>query len=349
MKTLKKLFLPLIAFLTIGNTVQAQCNPSNSPTFQATTSMVFPAINGFCHMQINIENANTTPAGGPVSFCIMAPGQSTCTQPPAIVTAAGIWTVTVKDNSNNCATSQTVQVNSLPAPNVAVVAGNTLVCSGYMTTLTASGANTYTWNTSATTASILITPATTTTYSVTGTGNNGCATTATVVVNVSPLPSITITANQNPVCANEPVTLTASGANTFTWNTLQTGAGISITPGATTIYTVYGANEYGCESFDQIFVTVSACTPSEELKNEKSSIVLYPNPAQDALTLSIALEHYFEEVLIYNDFGQLIRTEKLVLEHDKAVIKTSDLSNGVYLLELKDFEKVLRKRFAVNR
>ena len=49
------------------------------------------------------------------------------------------------------------------------------VCSGGSATITASGLNTYTWSTSATTVSISVTPSVTTSYSVAGTTTAGCA------------------------------------------------------------------------------------------------------------------------------------------------------------------------------
>src|SRR5690606_21061346 len=76
------------------------------------------------------------------------------------------------------------------------------ICTGGSTTLTATGAATYTWSpaaglSSTTGATVTASPSTTTTYTVTGTSAAGCITTDQVIVTVSPL----VTPTFNPVPA----------------------------------------------------------------------------------------------------------------------------------------------------
>jgi hypothetical protein len=84
--------------------------------------------------------------------------------------------------SSNAAIS-TVSVNAAPA--VTAVSNTTLICSGSSATLTASGAISYTWNTTATTTAVVISPSVTTSYTVTGSGANGCKNTITITQSVS--------------------------------------------------------------------------------------------------------------------------------------------------------------------
>ena len=84
--------------------------------------------------------------------------------------------------SSNAAIS-TVSVNAAPA--VTAVSNTTLICSGSTATLTASGAISYTWNTTATTTAVVISPSVTTSYTVTGSGANGCKNTITITQSVS--------------------------------------------------------------------------------------------------------------------------------------------------------------------
>ncbi len=144
------------------------------------------------------------------------------------------------------------------------------------------------------------------------------------------------------ICVNEQITLTATGADTYTWSTLQTGAGITVTPVVTTIYTVYGADGYGCESTSQILVSVSPCTGVEELKSESylienEDLEIFPNPADDYLELKISIPNLLEEfhsTAIYNHLGQLVREEDLIFKHNSLKIKTTDLPEGVYSIRL---------------
>jgi uncharacterized delta-60 repeat protein len=118
----------------------------------------------------------------------------------------------------SCATI-TVTVNSLP---VVSITGASTVCSGYSSTLTASGANSYVWSNGASTAMTSVTPTINTMYSVTGTDNNGCSNMASI--NVSPLACVPTTSLQSVYCSTTLTTLNdrlkcsiVSGALKYEW------------------------------------------------------------------------------------------------------------------------------------
>lgn len=74
-------------------------------------------------------------------------------------------------------------------PTISITPSAPTICSGQSTTLTASGADTYTWSpatglSSTTGPTVIANPTTTTTYTVTGTDVNGCSSTTTVTVTV---------------------------------------------------------------------------------------------------------------------------------------------------------------------
>jgi gliding motility-associated-like protein len=136
------------------------------------------------------------------------------------------------------------------------------LCIGSPVTLTASGASSYRWNTQALTPAISVTPTTTTTYTVTGTDANGCISTKSALITVKPLPNINIAAtlngittnNVSSICAGSPVTLTASGATNYSWNTQAITPTISVFPNTTTNYTVSGTDVNGCVNSKNITV-----------------------------------------------------------------------------------------------
>jgi len=139
--------------------------------------------------------------------------------------------------SNGCDNSvvSTVTVNALPA--VSVISAT--ICSSATGTLVASGANTYTWNTGATTGSISDNPTTTTVYTVTGTSVEGClGSSVTSTITVGTAPSIVV--NSQSICAGSSATLTAFGVNTFTWSTGANTGTIIVTPTVNTVYNVSG-------------------------------------------------------------------------------------------------------------
>lgn len=87
--------------------------------------------------------------------------------------ASGIVTLSI---GNNCGTSpqQTVNVTVNPNPTVDISSSQNTICVGESAVLTATGATNYTFNPGGPSASIAISPGTTTTYTVTGRDANGC-------------------------------------------------------------------------------------------------------------------------------------------------------------------------------
>ncbi len=161
------------------------------------------------------------------------------------------YTVTGTD-VNGCAnTAQTtVTVNALPM----VGAGtNQTVCAGTQVTLNGSGASSYAWNNGVSNG-VSFVPNNTQTYTVTGT-TSGCVNTAQVTVSVNPLPTVNAGQAQT-VCAGTAVTLSGSGASTYTWNNnIQNG--VPFTPLSTQTYTVTGIAANGCQNTAQVTVTVN--------------------------------------------------------------------------------------------
>lgn len=131
---------------------------------------------------------------------------------------------------------------------ISPVATSTQICSGNSATLSASGPLTFTWSNSSTSSSIVVNPTSTTNYTVQGTDAQNCVSSAviTVTVNSGP-PSLSVAASASQVCLGKTVTLTATGAITYTWSG-GISNGVSFTPTATTVYTVNGQNGCGISS-----------------------------------------------------------------------------------------------------
>lgn len=98
--------------------------------------------------------------------------------------AAGMYTVTISTGSG-C--DQVLQVNVVvnALPTAAITPSTVTICGGTPTTLTASGGGNYLWSTGATTSSITVSPAATTTYDVSVTSAAGCMQTASATITVN--------------------------------------------------------------------------------------------------------------------------------------------------------------------
>ncbi|MCC2589767.1 choice-of-anchor L domain-containing protein [Chryseobacterium sp. MFBS3-17] len=153
-----------------------------------------------------------------------------------VVNEGGNYTLTITNNfGNNCSQQQTVTVveNNLP-PNITLTAPKITICEGETITLTAAGAQTYTWDTLPGSGNTqVVSPVATTTYTVTGVGANGCqGNTATITITV--VPAIVSTLADVQFCEGlDNVMDAGSGPNyTYVWNTGETTQTITVnTPG----------------------------------------------------------------------------------------------------------------------
>jgi Secretion system C-terminal sorting domain len=169
------------------------------------------------------------------------------------------YTVTGSDASG-CANTATTTVTVNPLPVVNITTSSNAICLGSSATLAASGATSYTWMPgNLVGASIIVSPISTTTYTVTGTNGNGCVNTSSVTVVVNPLPTVSVSASTNTICAGSSSILSASGAATYTWMPGNlTGSLITVLPASSTTYTVTGTDANGCNNTATSLITVNA-------------------------------------------------------------------------------------------
>ena len=167
--------------------------------------------------------------------------------------------------ANGCTSTavSNVTVNTVPT---IIPAGTNTICNGGNTSLTVSGANTYTWSPSATLSSstgtaVTATPTTGTNYTVTATAANGCTNTASYSVTVNPRPNVSSTTTGSVVCSGNTIVLNGTGASSYTW-TGGVSDGVAFTPSATATYTVIGTNAAtGCTNTAVRTITVNT-TPT---------------------------------------------------------------------------------------
>ncbi|MCC6372299.1 MAG: T9SS type A sorting domain-containing protein [Bacteroidia bacterium] len=129
-----------------------------------------------------------------------------------------------------------------------VFSGNT-ICAGNNATITASGANTYTWSANAgasNSPAVVVSPAVNTVYSISATNQCGQSN-ATVMVLVNPNPNISITTSSYSVCPGNTVVLSAFGSSSVSWSNPVTN-GIAFTPSATAVYSATATNTLNCST-----------------------------------------------------------------------------------------------------
>lgn len=186
--------------------------------------------------------------------------------------------------SSNTATCSVIVYNQ---PTISISASSNSVCAGAPVTLSVTGANSYTWSTGAKTYSISVAPPSTIIYSVSGVNQNYCSHAATFTVTVYAQPNINISASGNFICAGTPVTLSVTGANSYTWSTGANTASISVTPLSTTVYSAIGVSQNNCSDTSSFTVDVSICEGLEQTTRENFRI--YPNPTNGELILALTI------------------------------------------------------------
>ena len=191
--------------------------------------------------------------------------------PPTTGTSS--YTVTATDPATTCSNTAVVTLTVNPIPSVTVAASTGSICSGTTASLTATGATTYSWMPAGGTSSVAaVSPTTSTIYTVTGT-SLGCSNTQTVNLNVTPTPTVTASASPTVICAGATVSLTASGATTYSWMPNSSTSGTTTaTPTVSTTYTVSGTTA-GCTNTRTLNVTV----------NNVPTLTVTANPASGVL------------------------------------------------------------------
>lgn len=163
---------------------------------------------------------------------------------------------------DNCDGSQYIDMDTITVnigvSDIQVTASDTTICNGESTTLDAIGASIYNWNSGQTDSSIVVSPASNTTYIVTGTDATGCEDIDTIDIFVNPLPNVNLAATPSAICGGDQSVIVANGANTYVWNpSSATGDSLFDNPSATTTYNVTGTDANGCSSTASTTVTVN--------------------------------------------------------------------------------------------
>lgn len=246
----------------------------------------------------------------------------------------GVYTVQVLKTLGTCSVTDTKTV-SVEACNTTTVSitnitsGNAIICPSSSVILVASANGSFTWSTNQNGTTINVSPTITTTYSVQSRDLLGCPKSGTIQVLVSTLPQLTISSSNSIVCSGETTTITASGANTYTWTGINNNSSIIVTPAVSTTYYLTGANSDFCTSNSQISITVSNCTGILEFDNSKFSV--YPNPAENYIIVES------QEILYYEIFSSLgVKVAYGSVDGKQTQIDILNLSKGVYILQLND-------------
>ena len=248
-------------------------------------------------------------------------------------------TYTVTGTKSGCTGTSSITVNVNTSPTVGISASANPICSGTSTTLTASGATTYSWSGGlGTTNPLTISPTTSTTYTVTGT-KLGCTGTAGITVNVNSKPIAPVISQ----IGNQLNSNISTGNQWYYNGTIIVGAtSLTYTPSLTGNYCCIVSDVHGCKSdtSNVIYIDITGLNVFSDNKDFN----IYPNPANDHITLESGNFGFTNSNLrIYNVVGDLILEERLV--NNKTSIDITTFSKGLYFIKVENENRIVLKKF----
>ena len=205
--------------LTVSGAINYTWSPASSLTSSSGNSVVATPSSNTTYTILGSDGVctNTTTASVSLSssLLITVNSASVCAGSTATLTANGAnsytWTpgaglnttsgsvvistpsvnttYTIIGTNGSCTGTTTAAVSVINPPIINV--NQASLCSGSSATLIAAGSTSYTWNTGATTNSLVVSPTTNTSYTVSG-SSSGCSGTNTVQVIVLPTPTLSI-------------------------------------------------------------------------------------------------------------------------------------------------------------
>ncbi|MCU0360809.1 MAG: T9SS type A sorting domain-containing protein [Bacteroidia bacterium] len=205
------------------------------------------------------------------------------------------------------------------------------------------------------------------THSYTNAGNyidtlqNVFACNGIVIVNtqlvVNSIPNLNVSFN-SPICINDSIAISASGANTYTWNSNSTGNQFTTPPFTTTgsfIYTIQlqGTGNFGCVSTNtfSINVLVQPCDVGIKLKDSQwysDNIKIFPNPTEADLTVNFGQQVDISKISIINSHGLTIHEDNNYVQKTGLSVSVFGLDKGIYLILFNTSAGIVTKSFVKN-
>ncbi|MDX2173086.1 MAG: T9SS type A sorting domain-containing protein [Bacteroidota bacterium] len=265
------------------NTTVNSISISVTPT--VTTTYTLESFSSVCGYTSAIKTITVYPSYGPTITAVSSASQL-CVGQPFTLTAMGanqyvypgccVSSNTLVTSVLNNTVSGNISVygfdlfgcksNTVLMP-INVVAQPTInwslaptICAGKNYTLTATGsAASFSWNTGATSPSIVISPTVFTSYTVYAfSSNNACSTNMTKNVYTYPQPTINISPSlTNSICVGQSKYLTETNSyNTYNWSNGTTANSTIVSPSVATVYTLTVTDYNNCQATGTVLVGI---------------------------------------------------------------------------------------------
>lgn len=224
-------------------------------------------------------------------------------------------TYTVRANIGKCEKRSEVTIRVVPYPD-AEASEDVILCTGFSTTLSASGGSIYSWlpirflSNPRSPDPNVIAPASTTLYVVSVSDTLGCPKVVkdSVLVTVIPELNVQIPYQDTSMVEGQTINLNASGATFYQWTPDRWLSSSSVRnptarPEDNIVYFVQGSDEHGCLGYDSISITLYTIQPGMHVPTAFTPNGDGNNDIARPLLFGMKALNYFN---IYNRFGQLV-------------------------------------------
>ncbi len=165
-----------------------------------------------------------------------------------------------------------------------------------------------------------------------------------VTATINPAPTISLSTSQTNLCFGvAPVMINANPAGgTFSGTGM---AGNMFNPaisgvGVFTIYYNYTDPTTNCSGVDSLVMNVADCTGLNQVAGSVNNIKVYPNPTKDQVTITNAMIVGDMKISICDAAGRVVMEVAITSNEQK--INTSQLSNGIYMMNIKQGNTTLK-------
>jgi hypothetical protein len=268
------LFLALAGFnilnaqaLTVSVTPSV-CFDPNTPSSNTVAANVTTTVSGITAYSWSVfPSTGSTSCNGTYTTT-----NSTGTAITASFPCSGWYVVSVSAFNGTAYVGYGSATVTVGGPQSLNVAQNNYVCTGSTVALTAWGGSSHSWSDGnsviGTGSSVVVSPTANTCYTVTGVAFSGCTVSAVTCVSVTPSPTITanIVYSSTTHCLYSGITLTATGASSYTWMTNNNYVISNNNPASWYLqntapcYTVFGSNG-GCVASAVVCATAQPAVP----------------------------------------------------------------------------------------
>ncbi|MCC6369715.1 MAG: T9SS type A sorting domain-containing protein [Bacteroidia bacterium] len=168
-----------------------------------------------------------------------------------------------------------------------------------------------------------------------------------VTLTVIPGPVINVSASSYTVCAGESVTLSATGALSYSWapGIAVVSTSAAVIPTITTTYSSTGTGTNGCPTAATVQVATNVCLGIKNELLESDQLYIYPNPNNGEFTIIASKE---QELSMFNNLGQLVAVISLT-QNKEFKAELNNMTPGIYFVRSNALNKLSAQKIVINK